>query len=83
METEAGTTANGPLRLDQATMATDDAGHRGQPNAQTGEVILVVQTLERQEQSVGVSHIETGAVIGDAEPSPAIDVADGERDFSR
>jgi hypothetical protein len=47
-----------------------DTLHGGQADA--GKLLQAVQTLERLEQPVGMAHIETGAVVGDAKAAHAI-----------
>ena len=48
-------------------MAVHDALGCGQADAYAGEFVLTVQALERLKKFLGVCHVETGTVIGDAE----------------
>jgi hypothetical protein len=45
-------------------VTVDYALHSSQADADTGELVLAVQALEGFEESLRVSHIKTGAVIG-------------------
>ena len=48
---------------DFPTVAADDPLHGGQPDAAARELRLGVQTLEGAEKLVGVTHVESGAIV--------------------
>ena len=54
-------------RLDRAAVTVDDALGCGQADADAGEFVLPVQTLERLKEFFSVGHVEAGAVIRDTE----------------
>src|ERR1700733_10014801 len=63
-EEERGPLINFALRPDTAAMARDDSSDDGEANAGAGE-LGSMQALEGSEQLVGISHVETDAIVAD------------------
>ena len=60
---------------DTAAVTMNDALHRCKTDASAHEFLGVVQALESAEEFIGVSHIETGAVVPDEKAGFAVLVA--------
>lgn len=65
-EMEGGTFTDLCLRPDTAAMALNDAVYDGKADAGPFELLRAVEPLEGSKESLGLSHVESGAVVPDA-----------------
>src|SRR5687768_10691454 len=62
-------------------MAIYDPAYRGEADPGAGELGLIVETLERAEQPVGMRHVEAGAVVAHEENGAVVAGARAELDL--